>query len=456
MFRSRLATHIALGFVLLTRAACSREAPVEVAESVVDRFGTVKIYHGGAPRTAVAFLFSDIAGWSAPYDRAARTLAARGTVVVGVDLHAYLGGLAASDDGCHYLLSEIEELSKQVQRSYGFEGYASPILIGVGAGGTLAYAALAQSPAATVAGAISIHPTAALATKVPLCPGAKATADRGGGFRYAAHRPLPGWWRLVDAPNGPLAAVARATGATVIDRPAASDVATDIVDAAAAVIAPQNATGRAPQLPLVELPTTSRKQVMAVIYSGDGGWRDLDKQIAEVLVAHGVPVVGVDCLRYFWKQREPDEIARDLSNILRTYREQWQTPQVVLVGYSFGADILPFAFNRLSAEEQAQVVQISLLGPSTTASFQFHVTDWLGVSSDSDAVSTLPELHRLDHRLLQCVYGDDEEDSACPALQADGVEILKTEGGHHFDGDYHRLAALILTGVERRTRPPAP
>jgi len=456
MFRSRLAVHIALGLILLDLAACSREAPVQVAESVVGRFGTVKVYHGGAPRTAVVFVFSDTAGWSAPYDRAARSLAARATVVVGVDLHAYLGGLAASDDGCHYLLSEIEELSKQVQRSYGFEGYASPILIGVGAGGTLAYAALAQSPAATVAGAISIHPTAALATRVPLCPGARATAHRGGGFRYAAHRPLPGWWRLVDAPEGALAHVATATGATVIDRPAGSDVATDIAEAAAAVIAPQTATARTLQLPLVELPTPTHKHVMAVIYSGDGGWRDLDKQVAEVLVTEGVPVIGVDCLRYFWKRRDPDEIARDLSDILRTYRERWQTPRVVLVGYSFGADILPFAFNRLSSEEQARVVQISMLGPSATASFQFHVTDWLGVSSDTDEVATLPELHRIDPRLLQCVFGEDEEDSACPGLQADGVETLETKGGHHFDGNYRRLAGLILAGVDRRTRPPAP
>jgi len=456
MFRSRLAAHIAFGVVLLTRAACWRDEPVQVTEFVVGRFGTVRVYHGGAPHTAVVFLFSDMSGWSAANDRATRTLAARGAVVVGVDLHAYLGGLAASDDGCHYLLSEIEELSKQVQRSYGFEGYASPILIGLGAGGTLAYAALAQSPAATVAGAISIHPTAALATKVPLCPGARATAARGGGYRYAAHRPLPGWWQLVDAPNGPLAAVATATGATVIDRPAGSDVAADILDAAAAVIAPQTAAGRTPQLPLVELPTTPRKQIMAVIYSGDGGWRDLDKQVAEVLVTEGVPVVGVDCLRYFWKRREPDEIARDLSDILRTYRERWQTSRVVLVGYSFGADILPFAFNRLRTEEQARVAQISLLGPSTTASFQFTVTDWLGVSSNADDVPALPELHRIDHHILQCVYGDEEEDSACPALTADGVETLKTKGGHHFDGDYRRLAALILAGVERRTHPAAP
>ena len=46
----------------------------------------------------------------------------RGVAVVGVDLPAYRRGLAASDDGCHYLISEVEDLSKRVQREFGFSG----------------------------------------------------------------------------------------------------------------------------------------------------------------------------------------------------------------------------------------------------------------------------------------------------------------------------------------------
>ncbi len=35
------------------------------------------------------------------------------------------------------------------------------------------------------------------------------------------------------------------------------------------------------------------------------GWRDLDREIGENLQKEGIPVVGVDALRYFWNERQP-------------------------------------------------------------------------------------------------------------------------------------------------------
>jgi len=83
-----------------------------------------------------------------------------------------------------------------------------------------------------------------------------------------------------------------------------------------------------------------------VIFSGDGGWRDLDKTIGERLAEAGVPVVGVDSLRYFWQEKTPEGVASDLAGILRHYAEEWQRPQVALVGYSFGG----FTASRIAVE----------------------------------------------------------------------------------------------------------
>ena len=95
------------------------------------RFGHVRAYapaNGG--NAGLVFLFSDADGWNAALDANARALAGDGVAVIGVDLPQYLRGLAASDDGCHYLISEIEELSKRSQRELGFAGYRTPILAG--------------------------------------------------------------------------------------------------------------------------------------------------------------------------------------------------------------------------------------------------------------------------------------------------------------------------------------
>ncbi len=433
----------------------ARPRPPVAPESVEDgRLGKLSLFRATAPARALVFLFSDADGLTPDLVQTAGALAARGTTVVGVDLPQYLRGLAASDDGCHYLLSEIEDLSQRLQRELGYEGYRSPLLAGVGAGGTLAYAALAQSPAATVGGALAVDPAATLGTKVPLCPGAVSTPVAGHGFAYAPRADLPG--RLRIATSGPPSEALRAI--------TAASPGAELVDARGATPGARLAAGLAPlmtpggaapgaaalaALPLIEVPAKQPGELFAVIFSGDGGWRDLDKTVAEILARRGVPVVGVDSLRYFWRAKTPDQVARDLAAIIDAYRARWHTPEVILIGYSFGAGILPFAYNRLPAAERAAVVQLSLLGLEPTAPFEFHVSGWLHTAKD-DGPAVLPELQRIDLALVQCVYGEQEDPTLCPARELEAAERIRTKGGHHFDGDYEALAQKILAGAERR------
>ena len=417
------------------------------------------------PREAagnLVLLFSDADGWSRALDGAAGTLAARGSIVVGVDLPTYLKNLAAGDDGCHYVLSEVEELSHRIERDRGFARYRSPVLAGIGAGGTLAYAALAQAPYATVAGAVSVDPSPVLKTRVPLCAGAPFTPDPNGGFAYGARADLPGWWRvsIPPTPSGknapsfepPAVVETAAAGVSAADRLAAlvSDaLGTD-----------DDSSADAPDgLAVIPYPSESGSDTMAIIYSGDGGWRDLDKQIGETLAERGLPVVGVDSLRSFWTTRTPAEMAQDLSELIQTYEERWGTTRVVLIGYSFGAGVLPFAVNLLPAAERDSLTLIALLGVEPRADFEIHFTGWFGREPDENAPEVLPQLLKLHLGKLQCFYGEDEEDSLCRVPALAKAEIIQTTGGHHFDGDYAALAERIIAGIDERSPgsvPPAP
>jgi type IV secretory pathway VirJ component len=422
----------ALLVVVIALAACGAGPPPEGRDA--GRLGRVELWRPRAEPSAFVVLLSDAAGWSAAWAEAAQALRARGAAVAGVDLPSYLAGLRASDDGCHYVVAELEALSQRVQRELGGGSYRSPILAGAGEGATLALAALAQAPAATLAGAVVADPAPALATKVPLC-GAPSRPAAEGGFAYEPPTSAPGFVRRAPAGRDPAprrlaAAVAEALGEAA---PAAS----------------------LRELPLVELPGASPGPFLAVIWSGDGGWRDLDKSIGERLAAAGVAVVGVDSLRYFWRAKTPERVAADLAEILRHYEARWGRSRVALVGYSFGAGILPFAVNRLPEAERAQIVQLTLLGLEARAPFEFHVSGWLeqaglAPEADRDAPLVLPELLRIDPALVQCVYGEEERDSLCRAPELSAVERIHTSGGHHFDGDYDALAARILAGLERR------
>jgi type IV secretory pathway VirJ component len=122
----------------------------------------------------------------------------------------------------------------------------------------------------------------------------------------------------------------------------------------------------------------SAGRIPAIIFSGDGGWRDIDKTIAQKLCSDGVSVIGWDSLHYFWSHKSPEQIANDLSLVINTYTSRWGASKVTLIGYPFGAGIFPFAFDRLTQEAKQRVVQISLLGFAPTTDFEISITGWLG------------------------------------------------------------------------------
>jgi type IV secretory pathway VirJ component len=196
-------------------------------------------------------------------------------------------------------------------------------------------------------------------------------------------------------------------------------------------------------LPLTEVMSSggAYPQWFAVFLSGDGGWVGLDRGVAGELAKRGVPVVGWDSLKYFWSPRTPQSAAQDLERVLRHYSQAWGKSQALLVGYSQGADTLPFMVNRLSAAGREMVGFTTLLALSEPAYFEFHVTHWLG--NPEGGLPILPELTNWSSRPYVCLYGAEENDSLCPQLSAGG-HSLQMPGGHHFGGGYSQIADQVL------------
>jgi type IV secretory pathway VirJ component len=197
-------------------------------------------------------------------------------------------------------------------------------------------------------------------------------------------------------------------------------------------------------LPIVEVPATGGGNRFAVLLSGDGGWAGIDKSLGTAFAAQGVPVAGFDSLRYFWSARTPDGLAADLDRVIRYYAARWGRTDVLLVGYSQGADVLPFAINRLPDATRARVRLTALLGPGQKASFEFHVTNWIGPGGD---LPIAPEALKLSAANTLCIFGLDEKDSLCPELVPDHAQAMPLAGGHHFGGEYGALAARILAAM---------
>jgi type IV secretory pathway VirJ component len=171
--------------------------------------------------------------------------------------------------------------------------------------------------------------------------------------------------------------------------------------------------------------------------------------VADSMAAHGLPVVGLNAHHYFSTQRTPDGAARDLERVLRHYMALWGRDRVVLIGYSRGAETLPFMVSRLPADLVAHVAVIALIGPAPNANFKFHFVDLFEDKHRKDDLMTVPEIEKLRGRQVLCFYGKDEKASACRELAAGVATVVELSGGHHFGGNYAEIAARILEAASQ-------
>ena len=198
-------------------------------------------------------------------------------------------------------------------------------------------------------------------------------------------------------------------------------------------------------LPLIEVPARGNDAAtLAIFLSGDGGWADIDRQIAGVLADHGVGVVGLNSRAYLTRRKTPEQAAADVARIARAYTARWSARRLLLIGYSRGATILPFVATRLDADLRQRTALLAMLGLERNASFQFHWVDVVRDVRRPEDLPVAPELERLRGQHMACVYGTDEKDSACRDADPTLITKVARQGDHHLGGDYRALGDLIL------------
>jgi type IV secretory pathway VirJ component len=470
----------------------SKAAPAAVAPAAAPgdtlkygRFGTVTLYRTSPhPKHVVLFLSGD-GGWNLGVVDMARTLASLGSLVVGIDFPYFEKKMEATKEACHYPASDLELLSKYVQKKLDYPNYVTPVVVGYSSGATMAYAVAVQAPSNTFDGAISMGFCPDLPLKTPMCKGqglawGPGPKGKGVSFLPATNLEVPwvafqGLSDQVCFPADVEKYVKQVKGAEIVTlpkvghgfskpqnwepqfrqaftkivaddaKPAAAPAAPGAPKAAAAPPAPKELGN----LPVIEVPAKGQGDTLALFVSGDGGWAQLDRSVSDVLAAKGVPVVGLNSLKYFWSAHTPESTAADVARILRYYLAAWKKEKVILVGYSFGADVLPPVANRLPADLLERVKLLALIGPSHTATFEFHVGDWLGIGGDK-GLPIAAEVKKLQGKRFVCLYGEDEgKESLCPAIDPQpGVKGVVLPGSHHFGGRYDLLADPILKEAE--------
>jgi type IV secretory pathway VirJ component len=433
----------------------------------VSQFGTVHIYRPDSTAQQTVIFLSGEAGWRGHVIGMAEQLSARGALVAGIDTRQYLHAVNGSSASCAYPGADFERLSRLVQQHAGLTEYHYPILVGYASGASLVYALLNQTARGTFAGGLSLSFCPQLALAKPLCKREQLSftaRSKGVGVTLLPAARMNDPWLVLQGEQDQScdAGAARSyttgiPGATLVSLPRVGpDYRLDktwspqfLAAYQALSRAPQSAPPQPPpdlhDLPVLELPASgTQNDSFVVLLTGDGGYAGMDQNITAAFNAKGQPVAVLNALKYFWKARTPQEVADDVDRIMRYYSSTWHKRRVILVGYSQGADVMPFVINRLPVASRAMIATAAAIAISDSALFEFHISNWL---TDPPGVPTLPELGRITGVPFVCIYGVEDEDSVCPSLDARSFHLVQLPGAHHFHGNYAAVAQAVLANA---------
>ncbi len=185
------------------------------------------------------------------------------------------------------------------------------------------------------------------------------------------------------------------------------------------------------------------KMPLVLYISGDGGLNSFTNDFCKGVNQSGYTVTAINSKSYFWNKKTPEQVAAELSTYLDGVFKGRANQQLLIIGYSFGADVMPFILNRLGAGVKGHVLRTILMAPSATTDFVIRVADMWGTAKKR-SMDVVAEVNRAAGQRIVAILPGDDNDFPVQAVKLPGFKTLVLKGGHHFDGDTAGLVKIVV------------
>lgn len=199
------------------------------------------------------------------------------------------------------------------------------------------------------------------------------------------------------------------------------------------------------KLPLTFERSDSMKYLV-ILVTGDGGMKEIDVQMVRELRVHHMSCIVLNSLKYFWEKKTPDQFANALTPVIKTYLDKWNKKELILMGLSFGADVIPFLYTRMPNELKLQVKQMVLITPASTSDFTIHVTDMMG-KDHTYKYDVVKEVEKIKTTKIVTIFGANEKTTFPPNHHQDNFQVYYVKGGHHFT-DAKAVVGKMMEGLK--------
>lgn len=195
--------------------------------------------------------------------------------------------------------------------------------------------------------------------------------------------------------------------------------------------------------PVTEWNSNSTKPIIFYL-SGDAGFNTFSKTFSEELHRYGYDVFALNTKKYFWHKKTPLQTAQDSENYLKLITKNRINKKIIIIGFSYGADIAPFIYNRFDPEFKKNIQNVIIIGPSEVNDFEIHLKEYITGQLEY-GYSVIAEINNIKNVPFTLVVSDFERKYfPKKEITIKNYRFVHISGDHHYGGNTKMLADKIV------------